>query len=339
MSNFPGSMAHRHGTGDAVRTRSDGKEQACDDVSVLSPICYRPTCPISTPISLCKAPFLMAGLDEHHHASADARCIDSWIEIASQPSSSSLSSAADEIVTTGLRLHQPISPQHRRRQRARMPSRLGVANRAGSVEAGSSQEEYEESESEDDHAMTASGEALTLPATRIGEAAESSDEDENRTAVNYHINNDVAFTPQPNAFSHPLATSARRVSQPVPGSYFPAQPDRRRSARHSYPSRAESRVQHSPFNLASPSYNAAADHEAALRASLSTLQSFAAAARGLPKSTTRQTPEAAPPVSNRIQPNTLRMVPASALENVASPPPSVHGAEPAFKPTIRRADP
>lgn len=296
----------------------------------------RNTCAVPVSISLCKAPFLMAGLYEHHHTSADARLIDSWIEIASQPSSSSLSSAADEIVTTGLRLHQPIPSQHRRRQRARIPSRLNVANRAGSVGAGSSQEEYEESESEDDHAMTSSGEALTFPPARLGEAVESSDEDENRTAVNYPINNDVAFTPQPNAFSHPSATSDRHVSRPVPDSYFPAQPDRRRSARHSYPSRAESRVQHSPFNLASPSYNAAADHEAALRASLSTLQSFAAAARGLPKSNARQAPEAAPPVSNRIQPNTLRMVPASALENVASPP-SVHGAEPAFKPTIRRA--
>ncbi|KAI5231777.1 hypothetical protein AUEXF2481DRAFT_40583 [Aureobasidium subglaciale EXF-2481] len=274
-----------------------------------------------------------------HGLSLDAgrtRSEESWIEISSQPSSSSLSSAADEIVTTGLRVHQTSASYRRRRQRPGRPSRLNIASRAGSVGAASSQEEYEESESDDDHIISSSAEGLTLPATHTREAMlESSDDDENRTAVNYPINSDSAFTPQPNAFSHPSAHSARRTSQPVPGSYFPAQPERRSSARHSYPSRADARVQHSPFNMLSPSHNAAADHEAALRASLSTLQSFAAAARGLPKSNTRPAAVAAPPSSNRIQPNTLRMVPASALEN--NSPPLTQNVEPTFKPTIRRA--
>ncbi|KAI5276184.1 hypothetical protein E4T47_00965 [Aureobasidium subglaciale] len=264
------------------------------------------------------------------------RSEESWIEISSQPSSSSLSSAADEIVTTGLRVHQTSASYRRRRQRPGQPSRLNIASRAGSVGAASSQEEYEESESDDDHIISSSAEGLTLPATQTREAMlESSDDDENRTAVNYPINSDSAFTPQPNAFSHPSAHSARRTSQPVPGSYFPAQPERRSSARHSYPSRAEARVQHSPFNMLSPNHNAAADHEAALRASLSTLQSFAAAARGLPKSSTRSAAVAAPPSSYRIQPNTLRMVPASALDN--NSPPLTQNIEPTFKPTIRRA--
>lgn len=278
----------------------------------------------------------MAGMDEDREGSADASRPDSWIEISSQPSSSSLSSAADEIVTTGLRVHQMPASYRRRRQRPGRPSRLNIASRAVSAGAASSQEEYEESESDDDHGMVSSGEGLGLPATHVRDAmVESSDDDENRTAVNYPINNDNVFTPQPNAFSHPSSHSARRASQPVPGSYFPAQPERRSSARHSYPSRAEARVQHSPFNMLSPNHNAAADHEAALRASLSTLQSFAAAARGLPKSNTRTTADVAPPASNKIQPNTLRMVPASALES--NSPLLAPVTEPTFKPTIRRA--
>jgi hypothetical protein len=277
----------------------------------------------------------MAGMDEGPQGSADARHLDSWIDISSQPSSSSLSSAADEIVTTGLRVHQMPASYRRRRQRTGRPSRLNIASRAGSAGPASSQEEYEESESDDDHVITSSGEGLTLPPTHARDVAlESSDDDENRTAVNYPINSDNVFTPQPNAFSHPSGHSARHASQPVPGSYFPAQPERRHSARHSYPSRAAARVQHSPFNMLSPNHNAAADHEAALRASLSTLQSFAAAARGLPKSSSRTTADTAPPLSNRIQTNTLRMVPASVLEHHS--PLLAPATEPTFQPTIRR---
>lgn len=340
MSNAPGSGNRGHGSWDTGRIRSDGKKQACDSASSLA--LSLGGLRVSASFELHNPSFvLMAELDEGLGASADARHLDSWIDISSQPSSSSLSSAADEIVTTGLRVHHPAASYRRRRQRPGVPSRLNIASRARSVEAGSSQEEYEESESDEDQVMTSSNEGLTLPATHVRTAAaDLSDDDENRTAVNYPINNDVAFTPQPNAFSHPSGHSHRHASQPVPGSYFPAQPERRHSARHSYPSRTEARVQHSPFNLTSPSYNAAADHEAALRASLSTLQSFAAAARGLPKVNPRTTTDNTPLVSNKIQPNTLRMVPASALENIASPPAAAQASqavEPTFKPTIRRA--
>lgn len=277
----------------------------------------------------------MAGMDEGHQGSADAHRLDSWIDISSQPSSSSLSSAADEIVTTGLRVHHMPASYRRRRQRPGRPSRLNVTSRNGSAGPASSQEEYEESESDDDHVITSSAEGLTISPTQTrGVALESSDDDENRTAVNYPLNNDNVFTPQPNAFSHPSGYSARHASQPVPGSYFPAQPERRHSARHSYPSRAEARVEHSPFNMLSPNHNAAADHEAALRASLSTLQSFAAAARGLPKSNSRTTADPPPPASNRIQTNTLRMVPASVLEQDS--PLLAPVTEPTFQPTIRR---
>jgi hypothetical protein len=182
--------------------------------------------------------------------------------------------------------------------------------------------------------MTSSGEP---PARAQNTRVESSDDDENKTAVNYPISSEMAFTPRPNAFSHPSSHSARHLSQPVSGSYFPAQPERRRhSARFSTSQTcAEARVQHSPFNLLSPNYNAAADHEAALRASLSTLQSFAAAARGLPKPDTRPAVDATPPSSSRIQSNTLRIVPASALEHHT--PPAAQAIDLTFKPTIRRS--
>ncbi|GAB7352698.1 hypothetical protein MBLNU459_g3056t1 [Dothideomycetes sp. NU459] len=273
---------------------------------------------------------------------------DSWVEISSQPSSSSLSSVADEIVTTGLRVQQPPTTRRLRRLRPGAPSHLNVISRANSTGGTSSQEEYEESESESDQVMTSSNEALPVDLAkrreRPGPAPQSSasdvtdDEDENRTAVNYPINHEQCFTPLPNAFTHPPSShAARHVSQPVPGSYFPRTAERpapRPSTRHSYPSQLEPRAQHSPYNVISPSYNAAADHEAALRASLSTLLSCAAAARGLPKP--KQASSNAPrPASARVEPSTLRMVPESAL-NGTSPPAVPLFEEPAFNPTIRR---
>jgi hypothetical protein len=62
--------------------------------------------------------------------------------------------------------------------------------------------------------------------------------------------------------------------------------------------------------MISPSYQA--DHDAALRASLSTLLSLGAAARGLPKS--GQATSRAPAVaSTRVDPSTIRMVPESVV--------------------------
>jgi hypothetical protein len=88
-----------------------------------------------------------------------------------------------------------------------------------------------------------------------------------------------------------------------------------------------------PQNILSPSYDAAAHHDEALRSSLSTLLSCAAAARGLQKpDTKRPTTTAQQPRTNRVEPMSLRLVPESALpEN--SPP---QFQEPTFKPTIRR---
>src|SRR2546423_13344697 len=88
---------------------------------------------------------------------------DSWIEVSSQPSSSSVSSAADEIITTGLRV------QHDHLNRRRRPRTSGLHQQYGyhqtSIE-GSSQEEYEESESESDRVISSSTEGL--PTTSLG---------------------------------------------------------------------------------------------------------------------------------------------------------------------------
>ncbi|GAM86673.1 hypothetical protein ANO11243_046910 [Dothideomycetidae sp. 11243] len=271
------------------------------------------------------------------------RSEESWVEIASQPSSSSLSSAADEIVTTGLRV-QEIARRRRRPRSGLVPSQvLRVARSSGDI---SSQEEYEESESESDRVMTSSNEGLVL---RVGEEhpdhehdASLSDEDESRTAVNYPIRptaaNASAFTPQPNAFSHPPQSyTIRHASEPSPGSYFPQMPvrsDQRPVVRHSF-STQDTRPRHLPHAPGSHSQSAAAHHDAALRASLSTLLSCAAAARGLPKSRSPQpSPQLSRP-SNRVDIGTLRLIPESALPG-AQANNATNTMDPLFPPTLRQ---
>jgi hypothetical protein len=232
----------------------------------------------------------------HHLLTA----LESWVEISSQPSSSSLSSIGDEIVTTGLRVQQDSNTRRRRRVQPGAPSHLNLEARQTST---SSQEEYEESESEEDHIMTSSNEHI-IPASRLSTVSrpeydagsDSDDDDENATALGRRTDERI-FTPQPNAFSHP-PSSQRAVG---PGSYFPPHGN----TRQSYPPRTTSR-QHS--------YNHQADHDAALRASLTTLLSIgAAAARGLPKRDQG---------SNTVtsnEPMGLRIVPESELAGPVLP--------------------
>ena len=280
----------------------------------------------------------------------DFYALDSWVEISSQPSSSSLSSINDEIITTGLRVQHDPRVKRRRTFRTGAPSQLSVNNRTDSTGTTSSQEEYEESESESDKLMS-SGEGLQLPGHRHqtatspalqssssqGAPQASDDDDENRTAINYPINNDTCFTPQPNAFSHPPSNGQmRNGSAPVPGSYFPASRSNVRPViRHSSSAQPETgRPSHMPQNILSPSYNAAAQHDEALRASLNTLLSCAAAARGLAKTDTKRASTATPALArgNRVEPMSFRLVPGSAVPTTSSP----QLQEPTFQPTIRR---
>lgn len=263
---------------------------------------------------------------------------ESWIEVSSQPSSSSLSSAAaDEANPNPLRLQLDQHGRRRRRLNRNQPLPPGLRIRSLSA-AGSSQEEYEESESESDRIMTSSNEALeqntsedispAAPASSASASEETSsnnaeddggeDDDENSTALGV-LNTEPVFTPQPNAFSHPPQPSTNRHTRSLETrtSYFPVhRTSPHRSSAHSYPNR--SRTSHTPYNMIAPSHTA--DHDAALRASLSTLLSCAAAARGLPKRdspTTQQEPSRA---SNRIEPTSLRLVPESAITGEAAPP-------------------
>ncbi|CAF9934805.1 hypothetical protein IMSHALPRED_009838 [Imshaugia aleurites] len=247
---------------------------------------------------------------------------ESWIEVSSQPSSSSLSSAAaDDAGPTGVRVQYDNHGRRRRRLARNEPRPQGFPARVRRASvAGSSQEEYEESESESDRIMTSSNEALEpnssegvnsppgLTTSASDEASSNNaedDDDENSTALGV-VTNEPVFTPQPNAFSHPPQSYNTRHTRSLETrtSYFPAHRSspHRRPAAHSYPTRA--RTSHTPYNMLAPSHTA--DHDAALRASLSTLLSCA---RALPKRDT----QSAQPSSNQVEPSTLSLVPESAI--------------------------
>ncbi|KAG9232009.1 hypothetical protein BJ875DRAFT_98905 [Amylocarpus encephaloides] len=220
---------------------------------------------------------------------------ESWVEISSQPSSSSLSSVGEDMFTAGLRAQHDSNSHRRRRVQGGSQARVNLLPRQTST---SSQEEYEESESEEDHVMTSSTENITratrllnmsLPQSEMdGGSSDEDDNDENMTALGRRTA-DPVFTPQPNAFSHPPLHHHHRPS--APGSYFPA---RRQSS------------DRNPYSRRQPSYNSQADHDAALRASLTTLLSIgAAAARG--KRNQQNT------ANTNMEPMGLRFVPESEL--------------------------
>jgi hypothetical protein len=332
IGNSGPSLAPRS-TSYTARTRSDGKRNTSHTPPTKTAVVSDPRDRHGNRLQQAQA-----------QRNAYKNTADSWVEIASQPSSSSLSSAADEIVTTGLTIQQTHLGRRRRRLRSGAPTHLSIISRPSSLGEASSQEEYEESESESDRVLTSSNEDLFLRTAPVplksaldSSSGATDDEDENRTAINQPTN-EHCFTPQPNAFSHPLSSHAvRNGSEPVPGSYFPraaARPGPRSTIRHSYPSNDDARVQHSPFNITSPSQIAAANHDAALRASLSTLLSCAAAARGLSKQNQQQTSLVHARPSTRIETNTLRLVPESEL--LGTPARAQQFAEPTFHPTIRR---
>lgn len=259
---------------------------------------------------------------------------ESWVEIASQPSSSSLSSIGDEIVTTGLHVgNQPYPPRRRRlqhhynqslQQQQQMPQSHIVNHSAGQAGA-SSQEEYEETESEDDRLMTSSTENINLrPATGLrrsqtanppgAELSDSEDDDEG-TALGRPT--PQPFRPQPNAFSHPPSQLNQRSHSTT--SAIPIHHPGSRPA--PVPYRSHNRMRN---DFRSPSYQA--DKDEALRASLTTLLSCAAAAKSLPgRRGNVAGPSSGEPmmgagVGPSSQPMELRLVPESDLGNEALSP-------------------
>ena len=251
---------------------------------------------------------------------------DSWIEISSQPSSSSLSSAGDqEIITTGL--VQDTGDRRRIRQRrtpATPSSRLKIEGRPASA-AGSSQDEYEESESESDHVLSSSNEEIEKKTASV---QPEDDEDETSTALGIGSTDRTVFTPQPNAFSHPPSSQGSRTTcatVPVENPYFPldsaaastshrqqtVRPASQRTNSSPRPRASQvhsAQASHTPYNVIAPSHSYQADHDAALRASLSTLLSCAAAVRGSPKAGDALQPPTPSQPQPPIQPTSFRMV-------------------------------
>ncbi|PHH60049.1 hypothetical protein CDD81_2178 [Ophiocordyceps australis] len=174
---------------------------------------------------------------------------ESWVEVSSQPSSSSLSSIGDEIVTTGLRVGNAYS---RRRRPTSLSARCLVQPHA----VGSSQDEYDESESEEDGVLSSSGENLEQHQPRRPDngSDESDDDGDDATALGRTADCPV-FRPQPNAFSHPptrgshQSRSAGNVMPPHPHSGFTRPPfpqrsharTRRRHARYQGPKKTKPR--------------------------------------------------------------------------------------------------
>ncbi|KAK3394792.1 hypothetical protein B0H63DRAFT_58001 [Podospora didyma] len=289
----------------------------------------------------------MAQRSDAPSPSPQRRNDESWVEIASQPSSSSLSSIGDDIVTTGLRVGSSSYPPRRRRlhqqPQPHMPPTYIVGHAAAHAGT-SSQEEYEESESEEDRVMTSSTEqvhpAASLPRqqTAVRAALDSgtdSDADENATALG-RPSSSPTFRPQPNAFSHPPSHLTHRHSTSSAHPYHPSQ------SRPSIPNRSHTRSHRGAPNYMSPSYQA--DNDAALRASLTTLLSCAAAARGLPKKDDGRTsgPTGVGGIGTGTgvlpssQPMELRLVPESELM-AESPPTDAPRAGGPLKAPLRTA--
>jgi hypothetical protein len=241
---------------------------------------------------------------------------ESWVEVASQPSSSSLSSIGDEIVTTGLQVGGAY-----RRRRLQASSRALPQQQTAIYNAGtSSQEDYDESESEEDQLLTSSTENVPHESREdadvVLEADDDSDDGDNATALGQRPPDQPVFRPQPNAFTHPQGYVPHRSQSS--GAAMPGHPHGG-FTRPSFSQRAQTRVHRGGPHFMSPS--AREDNDAALRASLTTLLSCAAAARGLPK--TREEAQAERTAGHGVgpsnQPVGLRLVPESELMAESSP--------------------
>lgn len=270
---------------------------------------------------------------------ADSKSLsESWIDVtAQQPNATTqpprLLVLDEESLSNTIRNPADRSFRRRRLTISGNPLILNLPRRPSSVD-NSSQDEYEESESESDRVMTSSNEDIyhsTLASQiRRGSIAISDDEEEDGEEEEEGEEEDAeaeaeeddlretrngavsmqCFTPQPNAFSHPPPPSLTRHSEPVPGSYFPANTRTNQPSSAYRPTHASDtrRQTHTPYNVLSP--NSTADHDALLRDSLSTLLSCAAAARGVPKSQRTQTRRA-----DIVEPSTLRIVPEKVLNS------------------------
>lgn len=239
---------------------------------------------------------------------------DSWIEISSHPSSSSLSSTLNDIVTTGL--HVRSDPERLSRQFRSSAHALPRGPRAISA-TGSSQDEYEESGSESDHVLSSSNEDIAQ------EDDPTADDDDTSTALGVGNLNPI-FTPQPHAFSQPISSSSH--DRPHVDSYFPPVSSSARSRdqlRHSDRTVTQRSFQRqSQARTRSDLSSYQPDHDAALRASLTTLLSCAAAVRPKTSQETRPSVSSQTTRPATTQPAILRLVPESELNSPSQRNPS-----------------
>lgn len=294
------------------------------------------------PLLPAEGPATNSTMSATNNGSHMANTVESWVEIASQPSSSSLSSIADEIVITGLRVGtnatgvnggaMPVTAQQQPQRRRRLlqqveqveaaagrpptshptnlPSTTPANSNSGAAprsSAGSSQEEYDETESEEDRVLSSSTEHLDMAdvssrppqsyslmqyqaaQARLRQRAaasdgddEDDDDDDDGTALGILSSGPPTFRPQPNAFSHPPTHLQQHQPQLQPTASHRSVPTpHHMAAGGPYAPRSSRPARNSAPNFMSPSYRE--DNDAALRASLTTLLSCAAAARGLPK--------------------------------------------------------
>lgn len=168
--------------------------------------------------------------------------------------------------------------------------------------------------------------------------AEEDDDDHTALGVGTAGNNAV-FTPQPNAFSQPPSSNnARSLDVPVLGSYFPMVPQSESAPTSTrlYPCRTiNQRTSHQSRHQVSqtrPARNSArsndhpTDHDAALRASLTTLLSCAAAVRRSPKPNMLNAVNTLTRTSHTSEPTNIRLVPESHFlaDDEQPPQPRMH---------------
>jgi len=186
----------------------------------------------------------------------------------------------------------------------------------------SSQEDNDSSDTDDEDRRLASSAENIASAPEEDEEDDSSEEEDddesddgdNATALGGRTADRPTFQPQPNAFSHPPSHPQRSYSTNAATSSHPHSG----FTRPSFSQRSQTRVHRGP-QFMSPSSRE--DNDEALRASLTTLLSCAAAARGLPKS--KEEAEAQRIARNGVgpsnQPMDLRLVPESELMGEGEP--------------------
>lgn len=249
------------------------------------------------------------------HRTFQLTSLESWVEVSSQPSSSSLSSIGDEIVTTGLRVGGPYARRRRLQPPARSLPQQPTAIHAAATAEASSQEEYEESESEseDDQVLTSSTENVHPSEEEMDVDSDADSDGDNVTALG-RASDQPVFRPQPNAFSHPLSQQTHQRNSSAPSTMPPPPHPHSGFTRPSFSQRSQVRPNQGSPNFMSPAIRE--ENDAALRASLTTLLSCAAAARGLPKSKEEAEAQRAsnPGVGPSSQPMGLRLVAESELD-------------------------